>query len=108
MAHRTILTECQRAPLFDLPSNEAAPLRHYTLADDDILHIQPGQPQQNAYIERYNRTVRHEWLANTSLKASRRPNTTPPNGQEPPRLFRVSLTSLIPLRLPQLLIFTQN
>ncbi len=25
-------------------------------------HIQPGQPQQNAYIERYNRTVRHEWL----------------------------------------------
>ncbi len=27
-----------------------------------ILHIQPSQPQQNAYIERYNRTVRHEWL----------------------------------------------
>ncbi len=27
-----------------------------------ILHIQPGQPQQNAYIERYNRTVRQEWL----------------------------------------------
>ena len=27
-----------------------------------IQHIQPGQPQQNAYIERYNRTVRHEWL----------------------------------------------
>jgi putative transposase len=26
------------------------------------LPIQPGQPQQNAYIERYNRTVRHEWL----------------------------------------------
>jgi putative transposase len=27
-----------------------------------IRHIQPGQPQQNAYIERYNRTVRHGWL----------------------------------------------
>lgn len=25
-----------------------------------VLHFQPGQPQQNAYIERYNRTVRHE------------------------------------------------
>lgn len=25
-------------------------------------YIQPGKSQQNAYVECYNRTVRHEWL----------------------------------------------
>lgn len=28
-----------------------------------IEYIQPGKPQQNAYVERYNRTVRYDWLA---------------------------------------------
>ena len=28
-----------------------------------LIHIQPGNPQQNAYVERYNRTVRYDWLA---------------------------------------------
>ena len=28
----------------------------------ELDYIQSGNPQQNAYVERYNRTVRHEWL----------------------------------------------
>jgi putative transposase len=27
-----------------------------------LQYIQPGNPQQNAYVERYNRTVRYDWL----------------------------------------------
>lgn len=28
-----------------------------------LEYIQSGKPQQNAYIERYNRTVRYDWLS---------------------------------------------
>ena len=31
--------------------------------------IQPGNPQQNAYVERYNRTVRYDWLAQYIFKS---------------------------------------
>jgi putative transposase len=30
--------------------------------DIRLEYIQPGNPQQNAYVERYNRTVRYDWL----------------------------------------------
>jgi putative transposase len=33
--------------------------------------IQPGKPQQNAYVERFNRTVRHEWLAQYAFRSLR-------------------------------------
>ena len=39
MPRRSIWSPRQRAALFDLPTDEAALLRHYTLSDDDIEQI---------------------------------------------------------------------
>ena len=45
------------------PEYVSATLSEWAAAKGIALnHIQPGKPQQNAYVERYNRTVRHEWL----------------------------------------------
>ena len=35
----------------------------------DLGYIQPGKPQQNAYVERYHRTVRHELLNQHIIKS---------------------------------------
>ena len=37
MPRRSVLTERQRSGLFDLPTDQAMTLQHYTLADDDIV-----------------------------------------------------------------------
>jgi TPR repeat protein len=34
-----------------------------------LEYIQPGKPQQNAYVERYNRTVRYDWLGQYLLES---------------------------------------
>jgi putative transposase len=33
----------------------------------ELMFIQPDNPQQNAYLERYNRTVRYDWLNHYSF-----------------------------------------
>ncbi len=33
------------------------------MKDIRIDYTQPGKPQQNAYVERFNRTAHHDWLA---------------------------------------------
>lgn len=49
MAHRTILTARQRAALFDLPTDEASILYHYTLSDDDLEHINERRRDRNRF-----------------------------------------------------------
>ena len=47
MPRRSILTARQHAALFDMPTDEASLLRHYTLADDDIEHIRERRRPEN-------------------------------------------------------------
>jgi len=49
MAHRTILTDRQRAALLELPTDEASMLRHYTLADDDLEIIRARRRPHNRF-----------------------------------------------------------
>ena len=45
-----------------------------------LQYIQPGKPQQNAYVERFNRTVRHEWLDQHLFVQSLMHRIQQPNG----------------------------
>lgn len=47
MPRRHILTERQRSALLDLPIDELSLLRHYTLGDDDLGHIQERRRPEN-------------------------------------------------------------
>jgi TnpA family transposase len=47
MPSRHILTERQRAALFDLPTTEVEMLHHYILADDNVEHIQDRRRPEN-------------------------------------------------------------
>jgi hypothetical protein len=49
MPRRSILTECLRAALFDLPTDEASMLRHFTLADDDLEYIRERRRSHNRF-----------------------------------------------------------
>lgn len=45
-----------------------------------VEHIQPGKPQQHAYVERYNRTVNYAWLVRTLLDTIEQFRTRPRAG----------------------------
>ena len=47
MARRTVLTSRQRSALFSLPQHEADLLRHYTLSDEDLQHIEARRRTRN-------------------------------------------------------------
>ena len=47
MPRRHILSARQRSSLLDLPTDEASLLRHYVLADDDLIHIDRRRRPEN-------------------------------------------------------------
>ena len=49
---------CDNGPEYISATIKAWAIEH----NIQLNFIQPGKPQQNAYIERYNRTVRYDWL----------------------------------------------
>ena len=52
MPRRSIWSARQRAALFDLPTDEAALLRHCTLSGDDIEHVGCGAEDTTGWASR--------------------------------------------------------
>jgi|GEM_PF-4201987 len=73
----------------------------------DLLHIQPGKPAQNAYIERFNRTYREEVWIRICLIISRRFVTSLNIGWKTTtlsvrtRLYRVSHPANLHFNMPR-------
>lgn len=60
--HASLTSDASRSAVMDQPTARRKKLLIWAKKRGiTIQHIQPGQPHQNAYFERYNRTVRHEW-----------------------------------------------
>ena len=63
------------------PRNVSAALQTWAAKRGiEIFYIQPGKPQQSAYVERYNRTVRENGSARSPSMQSRMSRNTPPGG----------------------------
>jgi len=56
---KPVAIRCDNGPEFISHEFTAWAKKHEIRID----YIQPGKPQQNAYIERHNRTIRHSWLS---------------------------------------------
>ena len=54
MPRRSIWSARQRAALFDLPTDEAALLRHYTLSDEDIEQVRVWRGDTTGWASRFS------------------------------------------------------
>ncbi|AWL07542.1 hypothetical protein DIR46_26035 [Massilia oculi] len=79
MARRPNAIRCDNGPEYFIAVTMAWAARRGIRID----FIQPGQPQQNAYAERYNRTVRYDRLAHHLSRRSTKSRNFPHVGCGP-------------------------
>ena len=56
---KPVVIRCDNGPEFISAEFTSWASKH----DIRIEYLQPGKPQQNVYIERANRTIRHSWVS---------------------------------------------